>query len=96
MKPKLSSKRGPRIPEPGTPEWDAWREAISDGMRRAKSRRRAKGLLTLTEVTVLYDLPKRFVTRAADLGELRVVKAGMRRYVRSEDAEKAFGKRRVA
>jgi hypothetical protein len=64
-------------------------------MRRAKRRRRAKGVLSLTEVAVIHDLPRQFVKRAADLGELRTIKAGMRRYVRSEDAERAFGKRRV-
>jgi hypothetical protein len=95
MKSKLSKKRAPRVPKPGTPHWAAWRKAISDGMRRAKSRRRAKGLLSLTEVAVLYQLPRLFVVRAADLGELRVIKAGMRRYVRTEEAEKTFGKRRV-
>jgi hypothetical protein len=95
MKPKLSKRDVPRVPKTGTPQWAAWRKTISDGMRRAKSRQRAKGLRSLIEVAVLYELPKRFVVRAADLGELRVIKAGMRPYVRTEEAEKTFGKRRV-
>jgi hypothetical protein len=60
-------------------------------MRRAKRRRRAKGLLSIIEVAVMFELPFRFVKRAADEGTLPLLQAGSRRYIRREDAERVFG-----
>jgi hypothetical protein len=62
-------------------------------MRRAKRRRRRAGLLSLMEVAVAWELPFSFVNRKAVDGELQVIQAGSRRYVRAEDAERVFGKR---
>jgi hypothetical protein len=45
------------------------------------------------EVAVVWELPFGFIKRKADDGELQVIQAGSRRYVRSEDAEGVFGKR---
>jgi hypothetical protein len=83
-----------RSPRPGTAEHDAWRRKVSAGMRRAKRRRRAAGLLSLMEVAVGWELPLSFVKRKADDGELEVIRAGHRRYIRSGDALRVFGKRR--
>jgi hypothetical protein len=96
MKAKLPKNKKPHGRKAGGLRPEARREAIKAGMRRAKRRRRAKGLLSLIEVAVLHDLPRQFVKRAADLGELRTIKSGRRRYVHAEDAERAFGRRRAA
>jgi hypothetical protein len=58
-----------------------WRRHISMGVREAKLRRRASGLLTFIEAGVEMALPEYSVKRMADLGQLHVVKVGIRRYV---------------
>ena len=85
------SKAKRKTPRPGTPEFDDWRAKVSAGMRQAKTRRRKSGLLTFTQVAIKHDLPVGFVRRKADLGELRVVASGYRRYVREAEAERVFG-----
>jgi hypothetical protein len=87
------SKAKRKTPPPGTLEHEAWRAKVSAGMRRAKTRRRRSGLLTFTHVAIKYELPLGFVRRKADLGELRVVESGYRRYVREAEAERVFGHR---
>jgi hypothetical protein len=44
------------------------------------------------EVAVMWELPFNFVKRKADDGELEVIQAGSKRYVRTESAERVFGK----
>jgi hypothetical protein len=80
-----------RTPPPGTQEHAAWRAKVSEGMRRAKVRRRKAGLLTLMQIAVKYELPLGFVRRKVDAGELQALKSGRRRYVRSGEAARAFG-----
>jgi hypothetical protein len=45
------------------------------------------------EVAVGWELPISFVKRKADDGELKTIRAGNRRYITSEEAERVFGKR---
>jgi hypothetical protein len=88
---KNASRR--TAPPPGTAENAAWRKKISSGMRRAKARRRSRGLLSFMETAVFYSLPMRFVKNAVKQGKLRAISVGSRSYVRTEDAEAVFGKR---
>jgi hypothetical protein len=88
--PRKSRKAIQRSPLPGTPEHAEWKDKIRAGMRQAKRRRRKAGLLSITEVAVNWDLPLSFVKRKADDGELPFIRAGSRRYVWAEDAERVF------
>jgi hypothetical protein len=88
---KTASRR--TAPPPGTAENAAWRKKISVGMRRAKARRRSRGLLSVMETAVFFSLPLRFVRSAVKQGKLRAVSVGSKCYIRTEDAEAAFGKR---
>jgi hypothetical protein len=65
-------------------------------MARAKKRRMEEGWLTINEVGVFFQLPRRFVQTAIRTKVLRAVQAGQRAYIRREDAARAFGKRKVA
>jgi hypothetical protein len=80
-----------RRPRRGTPEHGRWRSNISAGMRKAKAQRHKAGVLTFMQTAIKYDLPVSFVKRKADLNEVRVLKAGSRRYIRAAEAERVFG-----
>ena len=82
-----------RVPAPGTAEHAAMRKKISTGMSAAKKRRRDRGLWSQMETAVYYALPLRFVRSAVKQGKLRAVSVGSKCYIRTEDAEAAFGKR---
>jgi len=86
-----ASKAIRRCPSRGTPEHAQWRSNISQGMRHAKVKRRKAGVLSFQQAAIRYDLPVSFVKRKADLGEVRVLRAGSRTYIRVAEAERVFG-----
>jgi hypothetical protein len=88
---KLPTAKVKRCPAAGTPEHVQWRSKVSEGMRKAQVKRRRAGVLTFTQTAVKYDLPVSFVKRKAALGELRVLRAGSRSYIRITEAERVFG-----
>jgi hypothetical protein len=69
-----------------------WRDNIVSGKRKAKAKRRAAGLLSLVEISVIHQVPLTFLRRMAVEGKLAVIGAGRRRYVRKEVAAAVFGK----
>ena len=58
-----------------------WRQNIAAGMRAAKLRRRAAGLVTFPEAAVETCLAVYAIKRAADLREFETVNAGSHRYI---------------
>jgi hypothetical protein len=64
--------------------YTAWKRNIATGMRKAKLKRRAAGLLTFTEVSVELALPVSAIRR---LG-LAVVDTGGRQYIRRSEVER--------
>ncbi len=93
--PRKSSKSAyKRIPPKGTVEYERWRKKLVAGIRAGQRKRRDAGLLSVAEVSVLHELPIRFVRKMAVEGTLPVLAAGRRRYIKAEDAERVFGRRR--
>jgi hypothetical protein len=86
---------GNRWPPAGTREHALWKKRVAAGMRKAKAQRRKAGILSVVQIAVEFDLPpaftKRAILHAADTGELKIIWAGRRPYVRREDAERLFG-----
>jgi hypothetical protein len=72
-----------RVPAPGTPEFADWRANVAEGVRAAKLRRRAAGLLTLSEVAIELALPMGAVRKM-----FPVIRAGGRCYIRRSMVEK--------
>jgi hypothetical protein len=63
MAEKIGKRHGRRVPPEGTPEHERWRANLVNGVREAKLRRRAAGMLTLTEVAVELALPVRAIKK---------------------------------
>jgi hypothetical protein len=64
-----------------SPAYESWKRRVSEGLRQAAQRRRRAGLLTFAEASVKTLHPIGALKRMADLGELRIVRRGNRRYV---------------
>lgn len=96
MAKKRALKRAPTTPAAGTPAYPKWKKSISAGMATGRERRREEGLLTKVETAVVFLVPAGFVQKAVKLRKLPVIEVGKKQYIRREDAEAFFGKRRTA
>jgi hypothetical protein len=94
---KTRSERGKgrHCPPAGTPEFSAWKKRVAAGMRRAIQQRKKAGILNVVQIAAEFDLPlaftKQAVLHAAEAGELTLIRAGTRFYVRRPDAVRLFG-----
>jgi hypothetical protein len=66
-----------RVPERGTAQFTEWRQAVAEGVRQSKLRRRSGGLLTVGEAATLMCLPPSAARKL-----LPLIQVGGRSYVR--------------